>query len=156
MVRIRRAIALAVGTGLGTGYSPFAPGTAGSALGVALFLLLAPGGWALNLGVLALVLALGTWAAQECGARFGEHDHRRIVVDEVAGQLITLLSFPARSLWPVAGFFIFRFYDIVKPFPARHVDRTWRSAVGVMADDVIAGVYANLTLQVIRAWWGPG
>lgn len=145
-----------IGTGLGTGYSPFAPGTVGSALGVALFLPLERGGWDAMLPALVLLLLVGTWAARECGAQFGEHDHRRIVVDEVAGQLITLASFPARPLWLIAGFFIFRFYDIVKPFPARHVDRTWRSALGVMTDDVIAGVYANLTLQVIRAWWGPG
>jgi phosphatidylglycerophosphatase A len=152
--RAARALAVAVGTGLGAGFSPIAPGTAGSVLGVALFVLLAPAGpVALGLALAALLL-LGTWAAGVCGERYGAHDHGRIVVDEVAGQLIALASFPASPGWLLAGFLAFRFFDILKPFPARRIDRTWRAAGGVMADDVVAGIYANLALQAARAAFG--
>lgn len=154
MNRAARAFAMAVGTGFGAGFSPVAPGTAGSALGVALFVLLAPAGTAALAVVLAAVLALGVWAAGVCGARYGAHDHRRIVVDEIAGQIIALASFPASPGWLLAGFLAFRFFDILKPFPARRIDRTWRTAGGVMADDVVAGLYANLALRAARAALG--
>lgn len=154
MNRAARAIAVAVGTGLGAGFSPVAPGTAGSALGVVVFVLIAPaGGGALALAVVALLLA-GTWAAGVCGERYGAHDHGRIVVDEIAGQLIALATLPTTIGWLLGGFLLFRLLDITKPFPARRIDRTWRSAGGVMADDVVAGVYANLALQVARAALG--
>jgi phosphatidylglycerophosphatase A len=152
--RAARAIAVTLGTGLGAGFSPIAPGTAGSALGVAAFALLAPAGEAaLALTVVVLLLA-GTWAAGVCGARYGEHDDGRIVVDEVVGQLIALATFPASPGWLLAGFLLFRLFDIAKPFPARRIDRAWRSAGGVMADDVVAGVYANVALQAARAALG--
>lgn len=154
MTRAARALAVGVGTGFGAGYAPVAPGTAGSALGVVLYIPLAAAGLpALALAV-AVLLPAGIWAAAVCGARYGNHDHGRIVVDEIAGQFIALATFPASPEWLVAGFLLFRLYDIWKPFPARQIDRQWRSATGVMADDVVAGLYANLTLQAIRAILG--
>jgi phosphatidylglycerophosphatase A len=153
--RARSALAVAIGTGLGSGFAPVAPGTAGSAIGVALYVLTEPAGLrALGL-ILVAILAAGTWAAGVCGERYGAHDHGRIVVDEIAGQLIALASFPAQPGWLLAGFLTFRAFDILKPFPARRIDRTWRSAAGVMADDVVAGIYANLALQAARAFLGP-
>jgi phosphatidylglycerophosphatase A len=152
--RAARALAVAVGTGFGAGFSPIAPGTAGSALGVAVYVLLAPRGAAVLAIALAVLLPTGVWAAGICGKRYGAHDHGRIVVDEIAGQLIALASFPTHSGWLLAGFLAFRFFDIVKPFPARRIDRTWRTAGGVMADDVVAGIYANLALQAARAALG--
>lgn len=154
MGRAARAIAVTLGTGLGTGFSPIAPGTAGSALGVVLFLLIAPAGTGALAAAIAVLLPAGLWAARVCGGRYGAHDHGRIVVDEVAGQLIALATFPASPGWLFAGFLAFRLFDIVKPFPARRIDRTWRSATGVMADDVVAGLYANLALQAARAVLG--
>jgi phosphatidylglycerophosphatase A len=152
--RAARALAVAVGTGFGAGFSPIAPGTAGSALGVAVYVLLAPRGPAVLAIALAVLIPTGVWAAGICGERYGAHDHGRIVVDEIAGQLIALASFPAHPGWLLAGFLAFRFFDIVKPFPARRIDRTWRTAGGVMADDVVAGIYANLALQAARAALG--
>jgi len=152
--RAARALAVAVGTGCGAGFSPIAPGTAGSALGVAAYVLLSPAGPAVLAIALAVLLPVGLWAAGICGERYGAHDHGRIVVDEIAGQLIALASFPARPGWLLAGFLAFRFFDIVKPFPARRIDRTWRTAGGVMADDIVAGIYANLALQAARAALG--
>lgn len=145
-----RAVAVALGTGLGSGFSPIAPGTAGSVLGVLLWLPLADAGWFPAALVVAVLLPVGVWAATVCGARYGAHDHGRIVIDEVVGQVIALATFPARPAWLLSGFLLFRFFDIVKPFPARRIDLTWRSGTGVMADDVVAGVYANLALQCAR------
>jgi phosphatidylglycerophosphatase A len=151
--RLRSALAVAIGTGLGAGYAPVAPGTFGSLLGVLLFVPLAAGGAGAALAAIAATLVVGTWAAGVCGPRFGGHDHRRIVVDEVAGQFIALVFLPVSAGWWLASFLLFRIYDIWKPFPARRIDRGWRSAGGVMADDVVAGLYANLTLQAVRALW---
>lgn len=145
----RGALAIALGTGLGTGFSPVAPGTAGSALGVAI----AAGAGAVDVPVLALAAVLfpvGVWAAGVCAKRYGAHDHSRIVIDEIVGQLIALATFPARPGWLLAGFLLFRLFDIVKPFPAGRIDRRWRTPLGVMTDDVVAGLYANLALQVAR------
>ena len=141
-----------VGTGFGTGYFPFASGTVGSLVGLLLYLpVAAPGRSVPFFLLLAAVVAVGTWAARICGEIFGEHDSGKIVIDEVAGMLVTLYSFPADPLWLAAGFFTFRFYDIFKPFPIRRIDREWKSAGGVMTDDLLAGVYANLTLHLAAA-----
>ena len=138
-----------VGTGFGTGYFPFASGTVGSLVGVLFYLpVAAPGRSIPFFLLLAAVVAVGTWSAGICGKLFGEHDSGKIVIDEVAGMLVTLYSFPADPLWLAAAFLTFRFYDILKPFPIRRIDRGWTSAGGVMTDDLLAGVYANLTLRL--------
>jgi phosphatidylglycerophosphatase A len=152
--RAARGFAVAVGTGLGAGFSPIAPGTAGSLLGVALFVPLAAPGLPAVALALAVLFPAGVWAAGVCGERYGAHDHRRIVVDEIAGQLVALASFPAQPGWLLAGFLLFRLFDIWKPFPARRIDRQWRTPFGVMADDLVAGIYANLALQAFRALQG--
>jgi phosphatidylglycerophosphatase A len=149
-----RALAVAIGTGLGSGFSPVAPGTAGSLVGVALYLPCAAGGLPAVALAVALLLPAGVWAAGLCGERYGAHDHRRIVVDEIVGQLIALATFPPRPAWLLAGFLLFRLLDIVKPFPARRIDQRWRSGGGVMADDVVAGLYTNLMLQGMRLLMG--
>ena len=154
MIRLGRAVAIVIGTGCGAGFSPIASGTAGSLVGVALFVSLAAAGLPAVLAAAALLLPIGVWAARVCGERYGAHDHRRIVVDEIVGQLIALAGFPARPGWLLAGFLLFRFFDVWKPFPAGRIDDRWRTPVGVMADDVVAGVYANLTLQALRALSG--
>jgi len=128
-----------------------APGTAGSLVGLLLYLPLAARDSTLVFAaVLGLVIWVGVWSCRVCGEVFGEHDSGKIVIDEIAGQLVALWSFPADPVWLVAGFLAFRFYDILKPFPIRQIDRRWASAGGVMADDLLAGLYANLILQVAR------
>jgi phosphatidylglycerophosphatase A len=104
--------------------------------------------------LLAAVVAVGTWSAGICGDLFGEHDSGKIVIDEVAGMLVALYSFPAEPLFLVGAFLTFRFYDILKPFPIRRIDRNWKSAGGVMTDDLLAGVYANLTLRLLAPLLG--
>jgi phosphatidylglycerophosphatase A len=150
MIRAMRGLAVAIGTGCGAGFSPFAPGTVGSLVGVALYLPLAAAGLpAVGVGVV-LLFAAGVWAAGVCGERYGAHDHGRIVVDEIVGQFIALAGFPAQPGWLLAGFLLFRLFDIWKPYPAGLIDSRWRTPFGVMADDVVAGVYANVALQAVR------
>lgn len=131
---------------------PGAPGTAGALVGVAIYVLAAISGvfW-LYLPVLILLTASGIWAAQRVEAIYG-HDASPIVIDEVVGQMIAL-GFTARTgsgamaLGAILGFLLFRFFDILKPFPVRRLERL-PGGLGVMADDVAAGVYALVVLRV--------
>jgi phosphatidylglycerophosphatase A len=149
-------VAIVLATGLGAGYGPIAPGTWGSAVGVALALPLAAGGAALYAAALPLLLAAGIWAADEAERRFGSEDDGRIVIDEVVGQLIALtplLGDPAalRSpFWLVTAFVTFRVFDVWKPGPARWAERRFSGGTGVMLDDVVAGGFAALVLAILR------
>jgi len=154
LLRVGHALAVLIGTGCGTGFSPVASGTVGSLVGVALYLPLAAAGLPAVAIAVAVLFPIGVWAAGVCGRRYGAHDHGRIVVDEIVGQIIALASIPARPGWLIAGFLLFRLFDIWKPFPAGRIDARWRTPFGVMADDVVAGVYANLSLQAVRAFLG--
>ncbi len=150
-----RKLILAISSGLGTGYSPFAPGTAGSLLGLAIaFPFTLHGG---DIGgpvyviLSAAIFLAGVLAAGEAEKIHGEKDSGKIVVDEVAGMLITLYLLPATWTYLIAGFFAFRFFDIVKPFPARRIDQRMHGGLGVMLDDVVAGIYANISLHLLKA-----
>ena len=136
----------------GAGYAPIAPGTFGSAVGVVLFVILSALHPLLFALTTAALLALGTWAADRAEACFGEKDDRRIVIDEVVGQLIALapLLFFA-NLAGVrtfallgAGFLLFRLFDIWKPGPVAWAERRFEGGAGVMLDDVAAGALAAL------------
>jgi len=152
-----------VATAGGAGYAPVAPGTAGSAVGVALYLLLADLG-ALLFGVTLLGLAfLGIWASDEAERVFGRKDDGRIVIDEVVGQLLTLAPLvalaPPSALrsppWLFAGFLLFRLLDIWKPGPVAWAERSFAGGAGVMMDDVFAGILGGLILTVAVLWVGP-
>jgi phosphatidylglycerophosphatase A len=149
-----KAIARAYATGLGTGFFPIAPGTAGSLLAVALYALFpalplgSDGvvGWAPIAFVFALTL-LGVPASKWGEEEFGE-DGGPIVVDEILGQWIALMFLPPTPLVLVAGFLLFRAFDIFKPWPAGR-SQEWGGGWGVMADDVFAGVYAAAALRLV-------
>jgi phosphatidylglycerophosphatase A len=136
-------------TGAGAGFSPVAPGTAGAAVGVAAYWLLAPAGAFAVLGVAIALLAAGTAAAGVAERAFERRDDGRIVIDEVVGQLLALaplpLLAPERARSPallVAGFLAFRLFDIWKPGPVRWAERNFDGGAGVMLDDVCAGLLA--------------
>ncbi|HXX49546.1 MAG TPA: phosphatidylglycerophosphatase A, partial [Myxococcota bacterium] len=122
-----RIFVLAVATGAGSGYAPFASGTAGSAVGLALWWGLAAAGAASSPALYALVCAgvsaLGIWAAGRAERIFARHDDGRITIDEVAGMLVSLAWLPARPEVAGVGFVLFRLFDIWKPFPARSAER---------------------------------
>jgi len=141
-------LALAVATVGGVGYSPLAPGTAGSLITVAI-LWLVPFS---RLGLIAyfiIVTLVGVWAAHRAEGLLGGKDPGAIVVDEVAGMLLSLVGLPLHLGWVLAAFFLFRVLDVWKPFP---IDRLQRlpGGLGVVADDLLAGLYANLGLQLLR------
>jgi len=139
-----------VATGLGCGYAPVAPGTVGSLLGLALYWPLARLHTTLRLTALAVLVALGTWAASHLARRLAVADPSVVVVDEVAGMWVTLLFLPLTPLTALAGFVAFRVMDVVKPFPARGLERL-PGGWGIMADDLMAGIYANLVLRLVLA-----
>lgn len=146
-----------IATAFGAGLLPKAPGTAGSAVALLpwWFLLrdLAPGWYAL---VLIAGFALGVWACAVSGRRLGVDDHGALVWDEVIGMWVALFVSPAAWPWMLAGFVLFRLFDIWKPWPVRVADRRIHGGFGVMLDDVLAGVYALVVLQlialIVRQW----
>jgi len=148
-----------VATGGGAGLSPLAPGTAGSAVGVGLFLALAGLGLPLYAATIAGLTALGVWAADVAERVYGRKDDGRIVIDEVAGQLLTLLPLlPAGRTgspgWLVTGFVAFRVLDVWKPGPVRWMQDHLRGGAGVVMDDVLAGALGALAMAAALAALG--
>jgi phosphatidylglycerophosphatase A len=143
-----RIFVLAIATGAGSGYAPMASGTVGSVVGLAIWLAL------LGLPPLAYAAAvvaisvLGIWAAGRASEIFRRHDDGRITIDEVAGMLVSLAWLPARPEVAALAFVLFRAFDIWKPWPASAAERL-PGGLGVMADDLVAGVYANLGGQIV-------
>jgi len=149
---------LAIATAGGVGYAPVAPGTFGSAVGVAVFVALAPTGIGGVVLVAAILLGVGIWAADQAERALGRKDDGRIVIDEVVGQMLALA--PLAALAPslqrhpgllMAGFLLFRLLDIWKPGPVRLAERTFKGGLGVMLDDVVAGLLAAAAILAIGA-----
>ena len=131
--------------GLGAGYLPLVPGSWGSLLGLAVTWFLVPASlWSVLIWV--VILLLGAIVSGKAEKDFGQ-DARPIVIDEILGMGLALLLVPKRIVYYVIAFVLFRLFDIVKPFPARQAERL-PSGWGVMADDLVAGVYANVVVQV--------
>jgi phosphatidylglycerophosphatase A len=136
-------------TGFGSGFAPRAPGTFGSLAALAFWwLLLAPLDWPVQLAVAALVFALGIWLSHRVAVRYGVGDDPAIVLDEFVGLWITLLGAPAEPLVAVAGFLLFRLFDVWKIGPVAYADRHVHGALGVMLDDFLAGALALGVLQL--------
>jgi len=143
---LKQRAAFVFATGFGSGYSPFAPGTAGSLVGL-LFVwgmaqLSLPGQVAAVVGVSVVSMI----AADIVAAALGLKDPGVIVADEIAGMMVTLFAIPLTLTSVIAGFILFRVMDVVKPPPARQFERL-KGGIGVVADDLMAGVYAHLALR---------
>jgi phosphatidylglycerophosphatase A len=137
------------------GYFPIAPGTAGSAAGLVVYLLIRWAGSPIaEAAAIAVIFAAGTWAATRAERYFGGIDPGPVVIDEVLGMLITLAFIPAGWSAALAGFLLFRVFDVIKPFPADRLEK-FHGGFGIMADDAMAGVYANLALRALM-WLVPG
>jgi phosphatidylglycerophosphatase A len=147
-----RAVAVALATAGHTGWFPVAPGTVGSAVGVVLWWALRAAGatLAVELAVAAALFVAGAWAASETERALGVTDPGPVVIDEVMGMCVTLIAAPLS--WPavIAGFVLFRVFDIVKPPPARRLERL-HGGWGIMADDLAAAIYAWAGLQILLA-----
>jgi phosphatidylglycerophosphatase A len=142
-----KRLGVVVATVGGAGLFPFAPGTVGSAAGVLLYFLTASWPVVWQAALVVGVAIVGTWAGGVAARHFGREDPGQVVIDEVAGQLVTFFATGVGHHGLLAGFLIFRVFDIVKPWPARQFER-FPGGAGIMADDLMAGVYGNLLLRI--------
>jgi len=141
-----------VAVGFGSGLAPKAPGTAGTLVAIPLYLSLNQLLLWQYLAIVVIVTVVGIWICGVAARQLGAHDHPSIVWDEIAGYLITMIAAPIGWIWVVTGFALFRFFDIVKPWPIRLIDQRIKGGIGIMFDDVLAGIYALVILQVLRLW----
>ncbi len=145
---MKERLAFVLATGFGSGYSPFAPGTAGSAVGL-LFV------WGMSylslpwqLAAVLVVTVLSMIAADIVARSTGLKDPGLIVADEIAGMMVTMIAIPLSATSLILGFILFRVMDVVKPPPARQFEN-FKGGIGIVADDLMAGVYAHLALRGI-------
>jgi len=135
--------------GFGSGLAPKAPGTFGTLMAVPIYLAIKDLELSLFLAIITFVTIVGVFICERSSKLLGVHDHPGIVWDEFAGFLITMIAVPFDWLWLLLGFILFRFFDIVKPWPIKSVDAKMPGGLGIMMDDVIAGVFAGLCLHSI-------
>lgn len=135
--------------GFGAGLVPIGPGTAGTVVAIPLYLMLQALSLPIYLACVAVAFVAGIGICAHAARRLGVHDHPGIVWDEIAGYLITMIAAPTGWVWVVAGFVLFRLFDIAKPWPIHWLDRQVHGGLGIMLDDLLAGVYAALVLQVL-------
>ncbi|MFQ3229726.1 phosphatidylglycerophosphatase A [Reinekea sp.] len=139
--------------GFGSGAAPKAPGTFGTLMAIPLYLLLAQLPlWAY---VVALVVsfAVGIYLCEQASKDMGVHDHGGIVWDEFVGFWIAMTALPFHWAWILAGFVLFRIFDILKPWPISWLDKRVHGGLGIMIDDVLAGLFALIILQLANHWW---
>jgi phosphatidylglycerophosphatase A len=140
--------------GFGSGLAPVAQGTFGSLAAILPWLLLRHGSLSINLLVIAIGFVIGVWACEVAGRALGVDDHRSLVWDEFVGQWIALLPALLAPWWAVVlGFALFRLFDVWKPWPIRYLDRHLKGGLGVMLDDVIAGIFAAVVLKLLLVWF---
>ncbi len=141
-------VAIFIATGAYSGYSPVAPGTVGTLAAVPLYFLMSKFNPYVYAALLVALFPISLWSAGSAEAVFGAKDSSHIVIDEIIGFLVTMFLAPAGWGALVAGFLLFRFFDIVKVFPAGSLEALG-GGMGVVMDDIVAGVYANLTIQLL-------
>jgi len=141
-----RRIGVFIATCAYVGYAPVAPGTFGSAIGLAVFYVVRhQRSTTVEVAVIVALAAVGLWSATEAEHHFGGIDPGPVVIDEVIGMLITLAFIPVNLAGAVVAFLIFRFLDVVKPWPARRLEQL-PGGFGVVLDDMMAGVYGNIVM----------
>ena len=141
--------AVFLATGFYVGNIPFAPGTVGSLIGLPLCFLLA--GIHLSAAIIAalLIIGLAVWIADVAAKTLKLKDPGCIVIDEIAGMVVTLIGLPFNLTTAVTGFILFRILDILKPFPIRILDKRVSGGLGIVADDVVAGIFANVLMRIL-------
>ncbi|MCU7916667.1 MAG: phosphatidylglycerophosphatase A [Candidatus Thiodiazotropha sp. (ex Gloverina cf. vestifex)] len=138
--------------GFGSGLAPKAPGTFGTLVAIPIYLLLQPLSFTLYLVLLLLGFVVGIWICGQASKDLGVHDHGGIVWDEIVGYLVTM-SFASDGVWWILiGFVLFRFFDILKPWPINWLDQQVHGGFGIMLDDLVAGLYAGSVMLLIQ--WG--
>ena len=139
--------------GFGSGCSPWAPGTFGTLAAIPVFLLLNGTPLWLYLFITLMMFFIGIWLCGKTTRKLGVHDHSGIVWDEIVGYLVTMIAAPQGWLWILIGFVLFRFFDILKPWPISVADKRISGGFGIMIDDVIAGFFAFAVLQIIAYYY---
>jgi len=139
-------------TWFGSGYSPVAPGTAGTLAAIPFYLLLSPLPIVPYLSLTILFIIVSSLVASRADLITGCHDPKIVVIDEVAGYLVTMTGVDPTPRTIVIGFFLFRFFDVLKPFPANVIDARVPGGAGVVLDDVAAGIYAAVALHLLARW----
>ncbi|UJF18851.1 phosphatidylglycerophosphatase A [Vibrio sp. SS-MA-C1-2] len=147
-------------TGFGSGLSPIIPGTMGTLAGIPLYLLIAQLSWPLYWLVIIVASIIGCKLCQKTSDDMGVHDHGSIVWDEFVGLWITLSIVPMMGIspfdwqWLLAGFVLFRFFDMLKPWPISYFDKNVHGGFGIMIDDIVAGFIALPCLWAFGTWMG--
>ena len=149
MSRLYRELIVFLATGAYAGFFPFMPGTAGSVMGVLLFIIIASLSTPVYLLTLLGFIALSVWVSERAEKIFEKPDASQIVIDEIAGYFVTMVFLPCDWRYIVSGFVLFRAFDIAKPYPVNRINDNVHGGIGVVLDDIVAGAYANLLLQVI-------
>lgn len=135
--------------GFGAGLSPWAPGTIGTLVAVPIYLVLSMLPLIGYLAVLAVMIAAGIWACGATARESGSDDPPAIVWDEIVGFLVAMMAAPAGWIWVIAGFLLFRAFDIYKPWPISKIDARMRGGLGILLDDIVAGLMSLVVLQAI-------
>lgn len=135
--------------GFGSGLAPFAPGTFGTLAAIPLYLLMQSLHLSIYLFIVGIVSIVGIWICDKSSKSLGVHDHSGIVWDEFAGFFITMIAAPKGWIWIALGFAFFRLFDIWKPWPISILDKKVKGGFGIMIDDILAGIFALICLQVI-------
>jgi phosphatidylglycerophosphatase A len=138
--------------GFGSGLAPVAPGTFGTLVGIPFFILFSPASLPIYLFLTVLMFLVGVFVCERCSRDLGVHDHGGIVWDEITGFLVTMIAVPFAWQWIVSGFLLFRFFDILKPWPIRWLDRRVKGGFGIMVDDLIAGFLALGCQHLLILW----
>ena len=148
-MKFRQKAALFLATGFYAGNIPFAPGTFGSLIGLPLCFLLAGINLTAAIFVTVLFIGFAIWIAGTAAKALARKDPGNIVIDEIAGMVVTLTGLPFNLATAVIGFILFRIFDILKPFPIRVLDRRLSGGLGIVADDVVAGIFANILTRLL-------
>jgi phosphatidylglycerophosphatase A len=143
-----------IALGFGAGALPKAPGTWGTLAALPFYVLMARLPFIEYIYLVTALFIVGIWICGEAGRVLGAHDHSAIVWDEMVGFWVTMAAAPPGWLWIVVGFILFRFFDICKPWPIYLLDRRLAGGFGVMADDLVAGLYAALCVYLGGAQFG--
>ena len=148
-MKLRQEVAVFLATGFYIGNIPYAPGTFGSLVGLPLCFVLAELRLLPAIACTAAFILLAVWVANTAENILNKKDPGCIVIDEIAGMLVTFTGLPFTLTTAVFGFICFRILDILKPFPIRFLERQIPGGAGVVADDIVAGIFANLLLRII-------
>lgn len=136
-----------IAVGFGSGLAPKAPGTAGTLVAIPLYLVMQPLPLISYLLITTFLFIAGIWICTYAAEKFGVHDHPAIVIDEIVGYLITMIAAPGGWVAITVGFVLFRLLDAIKPWPVSWFDRNVNGGLGIMLDDVVAGIIALAVIQ---------